>query len=70
MSTENFEGIFWHAKVVESNRFPTRIEFTSQGSDGYFLVPQTRVESVLERLESGESPDNVAQTLPIDERPK
>ena len=46
------------------------ILFVQVQGGGYFLVPQARVESILERLESGESPDVIAQSLPIDEPPK
>lgn len=70
MAVQTFEGIFWHVKVVESNRFDPRIEFTNQGGDGYFLVPQSRIDSTLERLESGEDPDIIAQSFPADESPK
>jgi len=66
MAVQNFEGTFWHVRVVESNRFDPKIEFTSQGGDGYFQVPSSRIESTLRRLESGEDPDVIAQSFPID----
>lgn len=70
MAVQIFEGTFWQAKIESSNRWGNRIEFTSVSGDGYFKVPESRIESTIERLESGENPDIVAQSFPIDEPPK
>lgn len=67
MASQNFEGVFWHVQVTHSNRFGTKIKFTSVGSDGCFLVPESRTDSTLQRLKSGENPDLIAQSFPIDE---
>jgi len=65
-----FEGTFWHVQSTKSNRFGTKIKFTSVGSNGFFQVPGSLANSTLERLESGENPDIIAQSFPIDEAPK
>lgn len=62
---EVYEGSYWHVGVVFSNRFGTRIEWTSCGSDSAYVVPQTRVNDVLEQLRNGKTPEEVEKTLPI-----
>lgn len=66
MAYQEFEGVFWAAKIELSNRWGERIVFTSAGSDGFFQVPRTRVASVASQLRAGVSPDSIAKSLPID----
>ena len=60
-----YEGSYWHVGVVFSNRFGTRIEWTCSASDSAYVVPATMVNDVLENLQSGKTPEEVAKTLPI-----
>lgn len=62
---EIYTGSYWHVGVVFSNRFRTRIEWTSCSSDSAYVVPATRVNDVLDQLRSGQTPEEVAKTLPI-----
>jgi hypothetical protein len=60
-----YEGSYWHVGVVFSNRFGTRIEWTCSASGSAYVVPATMVNDVLENLQSGKTPEEVAKTLPI-----
>jgi len=62
---ETYEGSYWHVGVVFSNRFGTRIEWTCSAGDTPYVVPETRVSDILEKLRSGKTPEEVAKTLPI-----
>jgi hypothetical protein len=61
-----YESVYWSAKVVKSNRFGDRIEFTQANSDRVFRCPSGRVESTIARLVAGEDPDEVAKSFPIE----
>lgn len=64
---KDFEGVFWNATVIYSNRFNDRIEFTRCSSDRTFVVPQHRAEATIKDLESGASPDEVIKKFPVEE---
>lgn len=60
-----YEGAYYQAKVIESNRTGLTIEFTGM-SDRVFNVPANRAPSIKDLLGQGVSPDEIAKTLPID----
>lgn len=60
-----YEGIYYQAQVIQSNRTGTQIEFTGMG-DAIFNVPAKRTASIQARLEAGTSPDEIAKSLPVD----
>lgn len=62
---EAYESAYWHVGITFSNRFGTRIAWTSSGSDSEYVVPQSRVEDVLKQLRSGKTPEEVEKSLPI-----
>lgn len=60
-----YEGVYYQAKVIESNRTGLTIEFTGM-SDNIFNVPSNRAPSIKNLLEQGASPDDIAKSLPLD----
>lgn len=64
--TNVYEGSYWQCKVIFSNRFGNKVEFTHGSSDGVFRVPESRIKNTIERLEAGENPDEVAKSFPIE----
>ena len=62
---DTYEGTFYCAEVIYSNRFPTQIEITSVDSDSVFRVPQNQVEETKQLLELGKSPDKVAKRFSL-----
>ena len=61
-----YQGIYWEAEIIYSNRHGNRIEYRGANSDRLWNVPGNRVESTIKRLKEGEDPDVVAQSFPIE----
>ena len=60
-----YDGIYYQANVIESNRTGLQIEFTGMG-DSVFNVPARRAASIKRQLERGISPDEIAKSLLLD----
>jgi hypothetical protein len=60
-----YEGIYYQAKVITSNRTGIQVEFTGM-SDRVFNVPTNRAAVIKAQLESGTCPDQIAKSLPLD----
>ena len=64
--SDTYDSVYWSAKVVYSNRFGNRVQFTNGLSDRAFNCPGPRVESTIARLVAGEDPDAIAKSFPIE----